>query len=803
MSSFTHAPGWPGIPPRWTSSAKSGVGTSPSGVGHVWFTLSHGIFNEIYYPDVDWACTRDMGLIVTDGEDFFSEEKRHATHDIEPLARGVPAYRLHNRCVHGRYEIEKLVLTSGRHDAVLQETRFVPLLGGLGDYHLYVLLAPHLGNRGHGNTAWVADYKGTPMLFARRGDNALALACSAPWRARSVGFVGMSDGWQDLERHRQLTWHYTRAENGNVALTGEMDLEACDGRFLLTLGFGRDASKAGYRALAALHEGFERSRAVYVHGWQTWQRTVARRTRDWPGNPELHRVSTAVLRAHESKSFASGIIASLSIPWGFAKGDNDLGGYHLVWPRDLVEAGGGLMAVGATADAHRVLRYLSVTQDADGRWPQNMWLDGTPYWGGIQMDETAFPILLVDLLRREEAITPQELAELWPMARRAAAYIARHGPGTEQDRWEENAGLSPFTLAVEIAALLVAAELGELHGEPEVARFLRELADEWNDEIERWTYATNTALARDLGIEGYYVRIAPLHEPQAASPQEGFVPIKLSEPAPSPAWHNGPEGRVVSPDALALVRFGLRASDDPRIVGTVKAIDALVEVDLPSGPGWRRYNGDRYGEHLDGSPYDGDGVGRVWPLLTGERAHYELAAGRTERAMELLRALEASANESGFFPEQIWDGPAVPRWELEPGRPTGSAMPLVWAHAEYLKLCRSLAESRVFDTPPQTVQRYVLQRTTSLYVGWRFSLKRHSMPAGKVLRVEVHEPALVHWSADEWVTATDTPTRDTGVGVHVAELPASSLASGSRLVFTFYWPECDHWEHVDYAVVIE
>ncbi len=157
------------------------------------------------------------------------------------------------------------------------------------------------------------------------------------------------------------------------------------------------------------------------------------------------------------------MIASLSVPWGFSKGDDDLGGYHLVWPRDLVESGGGFLAVGALDDARRVIRYLQTTQEVDGHWAQNMWLDGTPYWTGIQMDETALPVLLVDLARREGALSPTELSRLWPMVRRAIGYIVQNGPVSPQDRWEEDAGYSPFTVGAQIAALLVAAGLGEEH----------------------------------------------------------------------------------------------------------------------------------------------------------------------------------------------------------------------------------------------------------------------------------------------------------------------------------------------------
>ncbi len=251
-----------------------------------------------------------------------------------------------------------------------------------------------------------------------------------------------------------------------------------------------------------------------------------------------------------------------------------------MWPRDLVESAGGLLAAGAREDVHRVLHYLQVTQEADGHWPQNMWLDGAPYWSGIQMDETAFPILLVDLAQREEALGKGDLTTLWPMVKRAAGYLVRNGPVTQQDRWEEDAGYSPFTLAVEIAALLVAADLAETNNELGAAAYLRETADTWNANIERWVYVTGTELAVRLGVEGYYVRIAPPEEADAASPEAGFVPIKNRPPGQSaePAVH------IVSPDALALVRFGLRAADDPRIVNTVKVIDALLKVETPSRP---------------------------------------------------------------------------------------------------------------------------------------------------------------------------------------------------------------------------
>jgi glucoamylase len=795
MSLPRYAPGWPGIAPRWTSSAKDGLGTALRPSSRVWFTLSHGILNEVYYPRLDHACLRDLGLIVTDGRGFFSEEKRDAATVLEIETPGVPAYRVVNTCRSGHYRIEKRIVSDPRRDVLLQRMHFAVLDPTAADYHVYVLLAPHLANRGWGNTAWIGDFKGVPMLFAERDGTALAVACSPNWMRGSAGFVGFSDGWQELKEHKQLLTTYDRAENGNVALTGEVNLAAGGGTFVVALAFGGSAFEAGHRARASLLDGFDRADETYVNEWAAWQHRLDHVKTAGQRAGGLIRMSAAVLRCHEEKRVPGALIASLSIPWGADKGDEDLGGYHLVWPRDLVEAAGGLLASGADEDARRVLDYLRVTQEDDGSWPQNMWVDGEPYWLGVQLDETAFPILLVDLLRREEHLDLEQARGFWPMVRRAAGFIVRNGPSTEQDRWEEDAGLSTFTVAVEIAALLVAADLADDCGEAPVARYLRETADAWNDGIESGIYVQGTELARRVGVDGYYVRIAPPQDADASSPAAGFVPLKNRS-----SGSEVPAAELVSPDALALVRFGLRAPDDPRIVQTIRVIDSLLKVDMPFGPLWRRYNGDGYGEHEDGRPFDGTGIGRPWPLLAGERAHYELAAGRPDVARDLLVTLEACANDGHLFPEQSWDGPDLPERELFFGRPSGSAMPLVWAHAEYLKLQRSLHDGRVYDLPRQTWQRYVIDRTASRHTFWRFNHKSRTMRRGRTLRLETMVPSIAHWTADGWHTAQDTPARDTELGEYVIDLPTDALPAGTRIDFTFYWPAVDRWEDVDFRI---
>jgi glucoamylase len=792
------APGWPGIEARWTSSAKDGVGSVLSPNSRVWFTLSHGILNEIYYPRVDQACTRDMGLLITDGQQMW-DEKRDLDHKVELMDRFVPAYELTNTAPDGSFRIVKKIVTDPKRDVVLQRIRFEVLKPELGrTYRLYGMLAPHLVNRGANNTGWVGDYKGIRMMFASGGVSALAFGCSVPWRRASVGFVGSSDGWQDISRHKQLTSEYDRAENGNIAMTGEIDIAACEGEFTIAIGFGRVAEEAGHRTRASLHDGFYMAFDAYAESWRKWHKGLEPLDRtDNESKLDLYRVSASVIRAHEATSFTGGYIASLAIPWGYSKGDDDLGGYHLVWPRDLCETAGALAAIGAKEEVRNVLLYLQTVQEEDGHWPQNMWLDGSPYWSGLQMDECAFPILILDMARREGMLKPGDLEDFLPMALKAAAFVVKYGPVTGQDRWEEDGGYSPFTLAVEIAALLAAADLFELTGYATQAKYARETADTWNDQIERWTYAQGTELAKSLGVDGYYVRISPIEESDAASPVDGFVAIK-NRPVDDNDNHRA--SMIVSPDALALVRFGLRSADDQKIRDTVTVIDHLLKVDLPQGPGWRRYNFDGYGEHADGGAFDGTGIGRVWPLLSGERGHYEIMAGNLDGARAMLDMMEKSANAGALISEQVWDSEDMPEKELIFGRPSGSAMPLVWAHGEYVKLLRSIRDNRVFDLPPQTEERYLRQKKEGEFFPWRFNNKATHFPKGKKLRIEALAPMNINWTIDGWKTFATAQSQDTGLEVWVADIPSEALPAGAVVTFTFYWPNVDRWEGADFSV---
>lgn len=789
------APGAPGIPGKWTSSSKSGIGKSLSSYSQVSFTTSHGILNEVYYPREDNACIRDMELLVTKDEDFFSEEKRHSRHETQMIEPGVPAFKIKNTGYETLYTTEKEIITDPHHNTVLQKVKFSPLMGKLEDFQLYVLLAPHISNQSAENIGWLDQYKGIQMLFAERDGITLALACSLPWKKRSVGFVGVSDGFTDISMHKSMQWEYDRAESGNIALTGEIDLTTGQGEFVLALAFGRDKNEAAQHAHASLLKGFEACKKLYIKQWSDWHKAIEEGKNKEYNSGILFRNSVAVMRMHESFHFAGAVIASLSIPWGNTKGDGDIGGYHVVWPRDLVECSSGFLAFNAQEDALRVMNYLMATQEADGHWPQNMWLEGKPYWDGLQLDQIAFPILLIGRYNSDNGLTDHEKKVAWRTVRRAAGFLLRYGPLSPQERWEEESGISVSTVATCIAALLVAAEMAEENGDHRLAKYCKEEADYWNSKIEDWLYVRNTPLAKECGVEGYYIRINPTG--CLAEDLDGQIIGLKNRPDNE---KNLPVNELVSVDALALVRFGLRSAKDPKILNTIKVIDAKLKVETPHGPCWHRYNNDGYGEHEDGSAFDGTGVGRAWPLLTGERAHYEVAAGNIKGAQSLMQTMEKFSTHE-LFPEQIWDSNDIVEKNLFLGSHSGSAIPLVWAHAEYVKLCASVSQKKVFDMPDHTIDRYIKNNNVSKFDIWRFTLPCPYITKGNTLRIITEVPATVSWSCDNWKNVQKKDSIDGGFGSHYIDILLDASDSES-VVFTFYWTDAQNWENKNYEIKI-
>ena len=773
---MSEAFGAPGAEARWSRSTKEGIGSAYHTSCRLWFTISHGIINEIYYPHIDQPNTRDLQFLVTDGESFFHEERRDLDHEIHYPEEGALLYRLKNSDREGRYFIEKEVIADPHSSVLLIQTRIEITDPELRKkLRVFALLAPHLQRSGNHNSASVCELGGRAFLRAKREGVHLVMGATPDFSRRSVGYVGASDGWQDLQNFK-MDWEFREAPDGNVALMGEIDLSG-GLEFTLGVGFGGSAQSSSAKLMQSLAIPFAEKRRNYV---EQWQRVSGEDLREHTGDEgSLFRLSRGILLAHEDKTFTGAIVASASIPWGETKGDDEIGGYHLVWPRDLVQSSIGLLASGQIDTARRALIWLAALQAEDGGFPQNSWINGKAYWKGCQLDEIAAPILLAWRLRELDALS---LFDPWTLMRRAANYLISHGPVTEQERWEEGAGYSPGTLATILAALVCVAEFARERKEDATAEFILSYADWVSAKIEDWTVTTMGELVPEK--PRHYVRITPVKpkDPNpVAEPDTAMLQV-----ANGGGKH--PARNVVGGDFLALVRLGLRDPNDPLMVDSLAVIDAVIKHDLPQGPCWRRYNHDGYGQKEDGAAFDGTGVGGCWPLLTGERGHFELAAGRDPRPY--IRALEKFSNAGGMLPEQVWWGD--PAGEFEPGKPTGSAMPLCWAHAEYIALVRSARDGAPFDLILPAHERYVVRQNVCVTEVWTPVHRTHQIKAGRALRIILPTAETISWNGNGGNAAEIIPS-ETGLGLWFADLPTEELPDGAEIEFTLSGNETERY----------
>lgn len=797
-----YAFGHPGIAPRWTSSSKEGVGTAYTDASRVWFTLSHGILNEVYYPTVDRPQIRDLQFLVSDGESFFHEEKRDLLRELQCIGGDTLGYRIVTRDPQGRYRIVKEILTDPHRPCVLIHARIESDPAWANRLQVYVLLAPHLDGGGSGNSARRHLAARKEVLVAWKDRTCLALGVNTGFLKTSCGFVGASDGWQDLHDNFRLDWEFERADDGNVAVIGQIDLDDRQ-EFTVGLAFGDGMHATLTGLMQSLSVPFAVHRDAFAASWQRVVCNIPQLAGFSGDEGLLYRVSHNLLLAHEDKTFKGAFIASASIPWGDAKGDEDLGGYHLVWTRDMVQSVTALLACGNTETPRRALVYLAVSQYPDGGFPQNFWLDGTAYWKGLQLDEVAFPVLLAWRVWKVGGLAD---FDPYPMVRAAAAFLIREGPVTGQDRWEEASGYSPSTLAATIAALVCAADFARARGEASVAAFVTEYADFLESHVERWTVTTQGSLVS--GISRHYIRIHPAALGDMSPDEDPNMGVlRIANCAPGAACEV-PAKDVVDAGFLELVRYGIRKPGDALIEESLHVIDAVLKVDTPAGPCWRRYNHDHYGDRPDGGPFLGWGKGRAWPLLTGERGHYELAAGRDARLF--VHALERFALRGGMLPEQVWDEDR-PELGMRLGLPAGSAMPLMWAHAEYIKLLHSLSEGVAFDRIPVVADRYLTQRARRDLEIWKPTRQVRAVKRGETLRVQAPAAFRLRWTQDEWNTSADGMALDSGLGIHFVDL-APSRENTAPIRFTFFWlesaaypffrREAEDWEGRDYEVEV-
>ncbi len=792
FSTNQEAFGKPGIEPRWSHSNKDAIGTAYSADSKIWFTIWRGIVTEVYYPTVDMSQLRDLELLITDGKTFFNEEKRHLDSKIEGISQGALGYKIVNSEPRNLYKISKQVITNPHLPCLLQKVRIESDKEFLDNIQLFVLCAPHLEMGGKGNNAYALEAAGCNILAAEKNGTWLALSSNVPFKQMSCGYVGYSDGWTDISENFKMDHQFGSARDGNIALTGQIDIEK-SAEFVLGLAFGNSLQSAISTLLQSLGQPFDSLLNRYKEQWERAYDKILPLGRLCVERSHMYHSSYSILLAHEDKSYPGAIIASLTIPWGEAAGDDDRGGYHLVWTRDMVNTVTAMLAAGNSETPLRALIYLAASQGDDGSFPQNFWVDGESYRGGVQLDEVSYPIILAWRLQKAGALRD---FDPYTMVIHAAGYMIREGPATGQERWEEASGFSPSTLATNITALICAADFARSHGDEVLAKYMEDYSDFLESHIEAWTVTTEGVLVPE--IKRHYIRICPLDlsNPDAeGDPDKGVLALANQPPG---GQYLFPAKEIIDAGFLELVRYGVRSPNDPLIVDSLKVVDAVLKVETPFGPCWRRYNNDGYGQRPDGEPFQGWGKGRAWPLLTGERGHYELAAGRDPT--HFIWALEKFASPTGLLPEQIWDEKDMPKEYLYLGGPTGGAMPLAWAHAEYIKLLRSVSDHIVFDMIPAVSTRYVSDRSSCRMIEfWKPNRRVRKVKRGGTLRVQNRGAFRLHWTVNEWATVSDTDSTPTKLGVEFVDI---RIDSTQTVRFTFFWPHTNQWEGRDYSVTV-
>ncbi len=735
----------------WGPGRKMAFGSAPGSRSKLWYTLADGNLSEVFFPFLDRVALHELRFFASAGGSPPVDDAADGDHAISWLAPGVPAFRVDT--THHEYRLTKEFFTDPEENALLVAGTFTP---ELPDVRLYVQASAHWEPGTEGNFGWVVDTH-PPALMLQQQDAWICVV--GPFSKATVGYFRSSDLQIDLsDGDGRLTYTYDSAGPGNVSVGGEIGIRA--GSFQIAVGFAHSRADAEEIARSALQKGAGAIRQAFERAWHA-QPDMPRALGQVSGDEgALARSSFALLHCLEDKSHAGAFIAAPAAPWGERNHDGDHV-YHLVWPRDLCRIATALLDAGDSAAALRALRHLQSRQRADGAWYQNWRLDGTPHWTSTELDQVALPILLAWRLGVAGCLDHDPYPT---MVRPAAQYLIREGPVTQLDRWEDDGGLSPSTLATCIAALIVAAEFAQDAGEHVAAGHLRAVADYWNDRVEPWCTLAS----------GQYVRL-------------GQDPDRR------------PESGAIAPEFLELVRYGLRRPKDDRVLRSLQGVDTSLKVSLPSGPSWRRYAGDRYGEHDDGSPWDGSGRGRAWPVLTAERARHFFSMGLP--AAEMVRSLEGFAGPGMMLAEQLWDGHDVPEHGLQFGRPNGSACPLGWAHAEYLELLVAIALAGFPDIVLPARRRYTEVPPQAPPFVWSHKHQVARIPAGRRLRVQLPRPGTLHYTFDEWASFEEAEATDTTLGVWVAEIPCQRLAPGSTFAWTAH--SVAGWEGRNFNLTVD
>jgi glucoamylase len=680
------APGAPGAKHTWAPADKHGFGTATRLHSNVWFTLRKAEMTEAYYPDLGTPSLRSLEFVVA-GNGFVDRETDPGVH-AKVSARDGLVYRQTTRT--SRWRLVKTWITDPSRPTVLASVHFESLTGK--PLRVYALVDPAPGDDGNDDVGLSLGSE----LVARDDTVASSVATRPRLRETTSGYMGSaSDPWTDLQ-DGDIDAQYDATAPGNVVQAARTPLTGRRGHrnMRLAIGFGADQTNARNRAAASLRRPFILSLRRYALGWLRYRATL-RDAPKWMRRDEsldrLYDQSLYVLAASEDKRNRGASVASPTMPWVWGtltlENTESSGPYHLVWPRDLYHVATAQQLAGDKAGAARLLDFLWRVQKPDGSFWQNTEVDGREHWTTEQLDETALPIVLSWWLNRRGASD-------WTHVRAAADYLVANGPESDQERWENQSGWSPNTIAAEIAGLICAADIAQRNGDTMRAASYRATADNFQKMVQTWTATTNGPYSP----KPYYVRVT-----KDGNPNDGTT----YDPGDN---HVGEEDEraIVDQSFLGLVLFGAKRDDDPVIRNSLAVGDKVLRVRTPNGPVWHRFTFDGYGETATGAQWDifptkgNQTFGRVWPILTGERGEYVLDRGGNARPY--LRTIARTANDGLMLPEQVWDG--RPPASEPVGEGTRSATPLAWTHAQFIRLAWSIQRGRVLERPCVVARRY-------------------------------------------------------------------------------------------------
>ena len=737
------ATGSPGAVSHHGESRKDCVGTARNTGSKIWYTVANGILSDVYAPTVDATNIETLQFLVTDGATFTDLQSRDTTYTASADPTGMLC-TVTSTAKSGAYRLVTTYLTDPSRDSVVIHTTFLPRTVAAKKYRLLVRMDANAGGNGGGGTpnggadsATIDTSTGSPIPVSfdtttvSQADRTayavpsyLALSADKPFGAVSSGFVGTaSDGLSQLDATHTLSPVTPTATGGNIEQTATVR-RGWDGSATLALGFGTSQAAAVSTSRATASASVLRMTASYLAGWARYDLGLTPPVLTAAGLTLAQRFTAAksyyqsanVVKASEDKTYPGAIVAGLDAPWGqavVANDPNDLfhGGYREVFARDLYQAWTALFTDGDLSTARDTVRYLLLkSQQANGSQPRNSLLDGTKAADAFndQLDETAYPILMA----QQSGLAND--ATLWPHIRSAANFLVSHGPSFGVERWEEQTGYSPSTIAAEIAGLVAGASIADQQGDAASARVWRATADQYQRTIKTWGVTTTGTLS----TSPYFIRLSKNGDPNES------ISYNVGNGGPTLDQRS-----VVDAGFLEYVRLGILPATDPVIANSLAVVDGTIKKQTASGTGWLRYNGDGYGDcvvgagtscTVTGAPWTNgfSGTGHPWPVLGAERAQQYLALGQTTAATSVLATINTMNSGPGLVPEQVWDAadvaaspygsdPATASIGFRNGKAVGSASPLTWGSASQVRLTADLVAGRSVDQPALVRERYV------------------------------------------------------------------------------------------------